>query len=222
MKFKLALFSIAAVAVVAAPSADAALIAYWNFNSLSIAAASLPGVGGVPTTIAADSGTGSLDLTGFLGTVDDFAGATGNALNGDPAEESLSLISSTGNGSYIAFSFSTIGIADAIVLTADVRGTASGYTTGAWSYSLNGTDYLAITGKNISTTSTTFSVLTANFADVPEINNQATVTLRYTVSGATTTTGNNRLDNVQINAVPEPSAALLGLVGFVGVLRRRR
>ncbi len=44
-------------------------VAYWNFNSLSIATASAPGAGGVPTTIAANQGAGTVSLTGWTGLV---------------------------------------------------------------------------------------------------------------------------------------------------------
>ena len=44
------------------------------------------------------------------------------------------------------------------------------------------------------------------------------------VTGGTAGTGTVRMDNVVINGtlVPEPSAALLGALGMIGLLRRRR
>ncbi len=221
MKLKLALLSVAGIIAMTASSADAALIAYWNFNTLSITTAGAPGTGTIPASIAADSGTGTIDLSTFTGLIDDFAGTTLNALNGDPAEESLSLVSNAGNGSSISFTFSTLGL-EGIVLTADVRGTGTGFTTGVWSYTTNGTDYTPISGNNIATTSTTFATLTADFTSVTGMDNMASVTLVYTVSGATSASGNNRLDNVQINSIPEPAAALLGALGLLGLLRRGR
>jgi hypothetical protein len=208
--------------------ADAALIAYWNFNTLSIATASPPGSGGVPLTIGASSGTGSLSLAAWGGNVDDFGGTTLNALFGDAAEESLSLISAgpsggpfPGNGSYIEISFSMAGF-QAIDISMASRGTSTGFNTGQWSYSTDGTTFTNF-GSNTGTTSTSFAVV--NPGSTTGLDNAATAYLRYTLSGATSNSGNNRIDNLQINAiaVPEPTAMLLvgSLAGLIGFKRRR-
>ncbi len=181
-------------------SGIADVVSYWNFNSLSIVTASAPGTGGVPTTIAANQGAGTLSLTGFTGLVDDFGGSTLNVLNSDPAEESLSLVSSAGNNSFIELQLNLTGFADPIVSFA-TRGTASGFNSGVWSYSVAGGAFTTISGVNTATTSTAFAL--APLVDLTAINavdGQSNVRLRYTVSGATTTTGNNRIDNLQVNA----------------------
>jgi len=50
------------------------------------------------------------------------------------------------------------------------------------------------------------------------------VLFRVTFAGATATAGNNRLDNVTVSAIPEPStyALLFGAVTFGFVALRRR
>ncbi|WP_428304746.1 PEP-CTERM sorting domain-containing protein [Lacipirellula sp.] len=203
-------------------AAHAALIAYWNFNALSITTASLPGSGGVPTTISADTGSGSLNLAGFLGTVDDFAGSTLNALGGDAAEESLSLVAAgpaggpyPGNGSYVDLQVSTSGYVDPIISFA-TRGTSTGFNTGAWSYSTNGVTFTPLVG-NTASISTTFAVATLDMTGVAGVANQPSLTLRYTVSGATSNSGNNRIDNLQLNATPVPEPATMALAGL-GIL----
>ena len=65
---------------------NAVLIAAWNFNSLSIASAAAPGSGGVPTSISANSGTGTVGLSTWTGLVEDFGGSTINAVGSDPSE----------------------------------------------------------------------------------------------------------------------------------------
>ena len=203
-------------------AAQAALIAYWNFNGLSIATASAPGSGGVPTTISADSGAGTVNLTGFLGTVDDFAGSTINALNADPSEESLSLVAAgvsggpyPGNGSYIDLQVSTAGYVDPIITFA-TRGTATGFNSGTWAYSTDGVAFTPLAG-NTASVSTAFAVATLDLTGIAGVANKPSLTLRYTVSGATSNSGNNRIDNLQINATPVPEPATMALAGF-GIL----
>lgn len=180
-------------------------IAYWNFNGLSIAVASAPGSGGVPTTMTADVGAGTLSLTGFGGTVDDFSGSALNALGGVAAEESLSLVAGgtvdpfPGNNTSIDLQLNLTGFHDPIITFA-TRGTSSGFTTGTWSYSTGGA-FTALP-DNTATTSTSYSVKTLDLSSIDALDGAAAVTLRYTVSGATSSSGNNRIDNLLVSATP--------------------
>lgn len=199
------------------------VFAYWNFNALSIATASAPGSGGVPLSISADFGTAAVSLSDWTGLVDDFAGNTLNAQNTDPAEESLSLISSAGNGSYIQVSFSMANLTGLVVNFA-TRGTASGYDVGQWSYSTDGSAFTSF-GASTASRSTTFAAASPSIA-ISFLDNDPTVFLRYTLSGATSAGGNNRIDNLTLTAtaIPEPSsyAAIFGGLALAGVMARRR
>lgn len=212
-------------------SAEAVLVAAWNFNELSITTAGPPGTGSIPTTISASSGSGTVGLAGWNGNVASFAGSTLNAVNSDAAGASLSLAGGgtaepfPGNGSFITIAFSTIGLTpdEGIIVSFATRGTSTGFNSSSWAYSTNGTDFTALATAPITATrDTTFAVATVDFSSVEEILDVSTVTLRYTLDGASTAGGNNRIDNLQVNAVPEPSVAVLGAIGALGLLRRRR
>ncbi|MBE7498352.1 MAG: Ig-like domain-containing protein [Verrucomicrobiaceae bacterium] len=182
-----------------ASGALADTVAYWNFNSLSIATASAPGAGGVPTSITANQGTGTVSLTGWTGLVDDFGGSTINAISPDASGSSLSLVSNAGNNSFIELQLNLADFGDPIITFA-TRGTSSGYSSGVWSYSVAGGAFTMISGVNTATTSTTFALATVDLSAINAVDGQANVRLRYTLSGASSTTGNNRIDNIQVNA----------------------
>jgi uncharacterized protein (TIGR03382 family) len=102
-----------------------------------------------------------------------------------------------------------------------VRGTSSGFTTHIWAWSTDGvsfTDFGSVSGTNVST----YFVATLN--TLTALDNASTAFLRLTFTGATTSSGNNRLDNIQFNAsaIPAPGAiALLGVAGLAAGRRRR-
>lgn len=225
---KTALLFTAILTTLLVGNCQAAVIAYWNFNELSITTASAPGSGGVPTSLAATVGSGTLNLAGWGGTVDDFGGSTLNALNSDTSGASLSLVLGTsGNGTHVQFSTSLAGYENPVITFA-TRGTSTGFDTGTWSYSLNGTDFTTLPSVNTASRATDFALVTADFSALDALDNASSVIFRYTLSGATSASGNNRIDNLQINATeisaaPEPSRAILLVFasGFL-VLRRRR
>lgn len=181
------------------------VVAYWNFNNIpAIAAANTPGNGGVPTSVAPTSGSGTLSLSGYTGAVDDFAGSTLNVIGADTSGASLSLVggvsSVTGNGSYIEITLDLTNYANPIVTFA-TRGTASGYNSGLWSYSVGGGAFTNI-GVSTASTSTTYALAPAiDLSTANAVDGASNVRLRYTLSGASSATGNNRIDNLQINAM---------------------
>ena len=97
---------------------------------------------------------GSIDFTGWGGVVTNFGGVTGQA---------LALQGTAGNGTYIEIAFSMSGYA-ALGITFATRGTTTGYTSGLWSWSVNGGAFTTLPGVNTATTSTTFVDKTVDFS----------------------------------------------------------
>lgn len=193
-------------------------VAYWNFNSLSIATVNTPGNGGVPTSIAPNTGSGTLSLAGYAGGVDDFAGSTINAQNGDASGASLSVVAGVsgtpGNGTYIELQLNLADYSDPIITFA-TRGTSSGYNSGVWSYSVGGGAFTTIAGVNTATTSTTFALGPAvDLTSINAVDGQSNVRLRCTFSGATNASGNNRIDNLLVSATLTSDSAAPIASGF--------
>lgn len=192
------------------------LVAAWTFDSTA-------DVPSTPSSLAANLGalaaTSYLYADGTNGSSTWITATTGNelrifsgAVNNDPrttqiAGNAYSLIggtNSSANNKKITFKFSMSEFKDPI-LTFATRGTSTGFNTHTWEYSTDNINYTAISVTNTANTSSTWSTKSIDLSAVNTLDNAATVYIRLTVSGATNPTGNNRLDNIQINATPTSS-----------------
>lgn len=199
-----------AMALLAGSSASAELIAGWNFNAWNPE---------TDLTVAADHGSGLIDLTGISGSLNAFAGTATNAFGGDAAGSALSIVGQSQNGRAIHLT-ATTGAAERLTLSFACRRTDSGFSdnrveawiAGGWveigSFA-GGSDWPVHLFE--------FDAPTQLFGGVTE--------LRITIGGATSATGNIRFDNLRLESrsVPTPGAlALLGLGATIARSRRRR
>lgn len=175
------------------------VIANWNFNDLVAAP-------NTSTVITADVGTGTLYLDGTHGSSTwstatpnpQLTAFTGYAAGDAPSGMAIALANSSSNGQAVVFVFSTEQMEN-IQLAFIVRGSTSGFTSHAWSYSVdNGTTFVPIDGNNTAS-ATGFPVWQeVDFSSVTGLNNQETVYLKLVVDGCSSASGNNRIDNFTI------------------------
>ncbi|MFN0125277.1 MAG: hypothetical protein ACKV19_01160 [Verrucomicrobiales bacterium] len=185
----------------------------------NIATAGAPGTGDVPSTIPADEGSGTLELVNaWNGLVDDFGGSTLNALNSDPAGASLSLIGAAGNGSAILITGLSFPDSDPVFVFFATRGTSTGFDGSTWEISIDGNSFSTISSPNTASRSTTYEQVSF---EIP-VAGFANAIIRYRLDGATSASGDNRMDNLLISTVPEPSVVLLGMLSLFGLRHRRR
>lgn len=210
------------------------VLGYWGFNDNA-----LPGGGNGYLAdpdrfpLLADEGSATLSIGGGIITdsivngngdtvyqwVQSFGGTTLNAPEGAISGGTLSVQGGTdvaNNGSYLQFAFDMTGLSDLSVSYA-TRGTSTGFNTQTWSWSTDGvsfTEFDIVTGTNV----TAFFV--EQLAPLSALDGAATAFLRVTFGGASSQTGNNRIDNVLITAVPAPAA--LALLAAGGLVRPRR
>lgn len=225
-------------ALLSASASYADLVAGWDFQTTTNGGTATAASPATPKQYTANFGAGTLFLNGLNGASDWFVPATGSsgteltaftgtALNAGPGfstttsgAAALALLNQTANGKHAVFRFSMAGFQDLVVSYATQR-TNSGFTSQAWSYSTDGiswTDHQTLTTVPTSFAAQTLTTITG-------LNGATDAYLRLTVTGANAANGNNRLDNIQLNAtaVPEPTSLLLASGAIVGgwVLRRR-
>ena len=200
-----------------APAALADELAIWNFND---------------SDLIVDHGNGTLTTNFNPANVLFAAGTTNNARLGQPAGQALSLQGGTGtanNGRNVTFNVSTLGFSNIIVSFAS-QGTSTGFNSNQFQYSLDGITFVDF-GLPYAP-ATTFGAVPFVFSleTIAGLNNNPNAAFRILFDGATTSTGNNRIDNVVVEGsaaappteVPEPATASLLLSGLSGVYAARR
>jgi hypothetical protein len=228
-----------AVSSVAQPASASTLIAYWDQNSNNLPGGGFGFLEGVFPQ-AASQGTGALSVGGglLLNTVTNSNGdvvyqwipsLAGTTVNAQPSVDSggsISIQGGTGNannGGYFQFAFSMAGLTDLTVSYATQR-TSTGFNSQVWSWSTDGSTFTDF--QTLDSIPTAFANAGGNpiFSGPAALDNAATAFLRVTFDGATNATGNNRLDNITLTAVPEPSTVALAAMGLglTGFAARRR
>jgi len=208
-------------------SSQAVILAGWTFET------SLPASAG-PHTAESGVFAGSSVATGLHASASTvYSNPVGNG--------SLESFSSNfwAVGDYYQFASSSTGYED-ITISFDQVGSSTGPRDFQFSYSTNGTTftdfgsaYAVLANSTPNNWSAGTPVLTTTFSfdlsSVTGLDNAATIYFRLTqttttsIGGGTVATGGtNRVDNFIINGVPEPTTALLGALGVLGLLRRRR
>ncbi len=167
-----------------------------NFNSDNAA--------GVYTYVQSFSGTTTLAIDGVSGGSFAFQGATGQGVTNNGAQAIFAFDGTSWTGLEIDFAR---------------RGTSTGFdslTIGLYDSGMLIDTVAVILGAQSSSWN-------SNNYDLSSLNGVTDASVVFTFDGATSDTGNNRLDNVTISGiVPAPGAlALLGMGGLVGVRRRR-
>jgi hypothetical protein len=191
-------------------------IAIWNFND---------------SDLIVDHGSGSLttnfNLVNVLFTL---GGTSINARLGDPAGQSLTLQGGTGNannGRNLTLSLSTLGFSN-IIVTFATQGTTTGFNSNQFQYSLDGITFIDFAAPYVP--ATTFGLFTFDLSSIAGLNNNPNAAFRIVFNGATSASGNNRIDNLVVEGtaltepVPEPASLLLlgsGLTVLGGWIRKR-
>jgi hypothetical protein len=196
------------------------IVAAWDFQTTTTGGTAVSAADSAqPRVFTANFGTGTLYADGTTGSgswvsaatatreLNAFGGTTVNATGGmatstgSPA--SLALVNSTANGKSIVFKFPMASILGLNVNYATQR-TSSGFTTQQWAWSIDGTSWTDI---DAITPPSSFAL--RSLAPLTALDSAVDAYLRMTVTGSTTATGNNRLDNVVMLSNPVTSDTIV-------------
>ncbi len=201
------------------------VVSYFNFNTLVNSA------NADVTTLTPNAGNGSLSETFNGSGTTAFGGSTINAQGADVAGQALALTGGSNgsgtpnNAAYLQLQINTVGYSG-LTLSFATQKTANGFNSNQLSYSTNGGVSFTPVGSTYNP-ATSFALQSFDLSSVTALDNVSDVRLRLVFNGATSGSGNNRIDNLKVTAVvPAPSSALVLLFGAVPcvrmMLRRRK
>lgn len=195
------------------------LVAGWDFQTTNSGGTAVAAAPNTPTLFNANVGSGVLYLNGSEAssswlTASELSAFGGTAVNAGAgmstnttSPASLALLGGTGNaanGKSAVFKFSMVGYTSLSISLAAQR-TSTGFTNQVWEWSTNGTTWNTIgslsSGTNAGTLASSFN--TSGVLTLPTttgLDNASNALVRVTFSGATASSGNNRLDNIQFVA----------------------
>lgn len=195
--------------------ADAAILSQWTFE----------------TSIPATAGPFAAE-TGLVASTSFASSNTGGTYSNPAGNGSAESFSANGwdPGEYFQFTVNTSTQAG-ILLSWDQTRSSTGPAAFSLQYSTNGgTSFTQFFAYTVGTTSwsagtaSTTSSFSADLSSIASLDNNAGVVFRLVnaESAASTSTGTNRVDNFTVATIPEPAGALLGALGLLSILRRRR
>jgi hypothetical protein len=143
----------------------------------------------------------------------------------------LSLQGGTGlanNGHHITFNVNTLGFSN-IVVSFATQGTSTGFNNNQFQYSLDGINFVDFSPPYTPLTAFGSVPLVFSLVSIVGLNDNPNAAFRIVFNGATTSTGNNRIDNIVVEGtsapsetIPEPTTAVLLLSGLAGLFKATR
>lgn len=195
-------------------------IAVWNFNDASA---------GLPDSFLVDRGIGMM-TSDFGSGVSSGSGTSVNSQEGDAGGYALRLAGSVNNGKHLVWDVDLTGFAAISVSFAAVR-TSSGFNDNLFQYTTNSGDSWIDVDDFVP--GSAFGSHIFDLSGIAELDDNPNARFRIVFRGATSQSGNNRIDNLAVcgsaippldpTPVPEPTTLALTGIGLAyGIARNYR
>jgi hypothetical protein len=208
-----------------APRADAILVAYFNFEDTTLGAPVATTNSQPPAT---QSSTLTINAPGLPPplSVAGLTGVNSNIAPGDPAPNlravGFRFTPGVAPAATLTFSVNTLGLTN-LSLSFAINNAGNGFSTAAFQYSLdNGMTYVTAGTVTLPPPPGSTQIVTFNYPAI--VNNQPIVYFRISLTGGRSQGTNlqTAIDNIQLNAVPEPATTVGGVLGILGLCWFRR
>lgn len=169
------------------PVGNKALIHYWNFNDASNL-----------LTPTSSVGSASIEIGGVYDDV-----TPGTSLNVRDSNDSASALRVRNPSTTMIMNLPTTAYKD-VVLSFAVMRTSSGAQSNVITYTLDGTNYISEgLSFNVITITEAWVAYSIDFSNIEGANNNEDFAVKFTFDlGNTNTTGNDRYDNITVDASP--------------------
>ncbi len=201
-------FAFMATVLFCAQSASADVVAAWNFNAL---------VDPIPSMLTADNGHGGLSLADFTGGLSPLVGTDINAVSGVLAGQALTVTGLSQNTKSLVIDVDTQGV-NRLQFSVAARRSASGFSNmlvQVWNGQL-WNDVGVISASTTQWQSHSMDLSSYTFAD------NGSLRLRVQFSGATSSSGNARIDNLRVDGSLVPTPGAIVAVGAAAIAGARR
>ncbi len=199
-------------------------IAVWNFND------AISGATGGGNEFLVDRGSGVMTSDFALLNIGNASGSTLNSDSDDPAGRALRLSSSANNGGSLVWNVSTEGF-DSIGISFAAQRTSTGFSNNQFLYSVDSGVSWTSFGDSFYPDAS-FSLQSFDLSGILGLDNNANAGFRFLFDGASSSTGNIKIDNLIVSGnpvlppvevpVPESSTIALTTVGIAGVFFIRK
>jgi hypothetical protein len=209
-----------------APKADAELVAYFNFEDTTLGAPIVTTDSQQPPATQPSTLTVTAPGTTMPTSVAGLTGMNSNIAPGDPDANlhalGFTFTPTVAPSANLTFSVSTLGLTN-LSLSFAINNNGNGFTTATFQYRIGGAGPF-ITDGSVTLPPPPGGTQIVVFNYSAAVNNQASVDFRISLTGGASQGTNLQtvIDNIQLNAIPEPATTLGGLFGVLGLCWHQR
>jgi hypothetical protein len=204
------------------PRADAVLVAYFNFEDTTLGMPITTTMSQQPPATQSSTLTVTAPGTTMPTSVAGLTGMNSNIAPGDPDANlhalGFTFTPNVAPSANLTFSVNTLGLTN-LSLSFAINNNGNGFNTAAFQYSFTGAPGSFMTAGSVALPPPPGGTQIVTFNYPAAVNDQPIVYFRISLTGGASQGTNLQtvIDNIQLNAIPEPATTAGGILGIVGL-----